>query len=207
MHILALRSYGDYVILLNSIKHADLNQDVKIIASNHLKPLHEALNADFSTNFEFIFKDFGIKNGLMAFFTNKYFFSFNTIFEILKLKNCIKNLKTNDDKLFLEHQTRKFLLNLFLTKKLHHLYKNGNVYDAFGLFFNFESIDKTFQLSEVHSKNKVLIFPDSRKKHKVINEETLKQLSTDLTNLNIDFKIAQFGQINNENSQLKNQII
>lgn len=95
----------------------------------------------------------------------------------------------------------------FLTKKLHHLYKNGNVYDAFGLFFNFESIDKTFQLSEVHSKNKVLIFPDSRKKHKVINEETLKQLSTDLTNLNIDFKIAQFGQINNEYSQLKNQIV
>jgi hypothetical protein len=72
MHILALRSYGDYVILLNSIKHADLKQDVKIITSNHLKPLHEALNANFSTNFEFIFKDFGIKNGLMAFFTNKY---------------------------------------------------------------------------------------------------------------------------------------
>jgi ADP-heptose:LPS heptosyltransferase len=207
MHILALRSYGDYVILLNSIKHADLNQDVKIIASNHLKPLHEALSADFSTNFEFIFKDFGIKNGLMAFFTNKFFFSFNTIFEILKLKNYIKNLKTNDDKLFLEHQSRKFLLNLFLTKKLHHLYKIGNVYDSFGRFFGFETIDKTFQLSEVRSKNKVLIFPDSRKKHKVINEETLNQLSTLLTNLSLDFKIAQFGQINNENSQLKNQIV
>ena len=93
MHILALRSYGDYVILLNSIKNADIKQDVQIIASNHLKPIHEALNVNFSTNFNFIFKDLGIKNGLLGFFTNKHFFSFNTIYEILKLSKSLKSLK------------------------------------------------------------------------------------------------------------------
>jgi ADP-heptose:LPS heptosyltransferase len=81
------------------------------------------------------------------------------------------------------------------------------VYDALGRFFGFESIDKTFQLSEVHLKSKVLIFPDSRKKHKVIKEETMRQLSINLTNLNVEFKIAKFGQINNEYSFLKNQIV
>ena len=207
MHILALRSYGDYVILLNSIKHAGIKENVRIVVSSHLKPLHEALNPSFSKNFEFIFKDFGIKKGLMGFFTNRHVFSLNSFFEILKLSNYIKSLKINDEKVFLEHKARKTLLNLFLGKKLHHLYENGNVYDALGRFFGHESNDKTFQLSEVHSKSKVLIFPDSRKKHKVINEATMEQLSADLTRLKVDFKIANFGKTKNENNQHSNQIV
>ena len=207
MHILALRSYGDYVILLNSIKHADVKENVKIVVSSHLKPLHEALSPNFSKNFEFIFKDFGIKKGLMGFFTNRHFFSLNSFFEILKLSNYIQSLKINEEKIYLEHSARKNLLNLFLGNKLHHLYKNGNVYDALGHFFGHESNDKTFQLSEVYSKSKVLIFPDSRKKHKVINEATMEQLSVDLTRLKVDFKIANFGKTKNENNHLSNQIV
>ena len=207
MHILALRSYGDYVILLNSIKHADVKVNVKIVVSSHLKPLHEALVANIPSNFEFVFKDFGIKKGLMGFFTNRHFFSLNSIFEIFKLSNYIKSLKLNEEKVYLEHSARKFLLNLFLGKKLYHLYKNGNVYDVIGHFFGLESNDKTFQLSEVHPKSKVLIFPDSRKKHKVINEATMEQLSLQLTSLKVDFKIAKFGALKNENSPLANQIV
>ena len=207
MHILALRSYGDYVILLNSIKHADVKENVKIVVSSHLKPLHEALSPNFSKNFEFIFKDFGIKKGLMGFFTNRHFFSLNSFFEILKLSNYIQSLKINEEKIYLEHSARKNLLNLFLGNKLYHLYKNGNVYDALGHFFGYESNDKTFQLSEVYSKSKVLIFPDSRKKHKVINEATMEQLSVDLTRLKVDFKIANFGKTKNENNHLSNQIV
>ena len=207
MHILALRSYGDYVILLNSIKHADVKESVKIVVSSHLKPLHEALSPSFSKNIEFIFKDFGVKNGLMGFFTNRHFFSLNSIFEILKLSNYIKSLKINEEKIYLEHSARKILLNLFLGKKIDHLYKNGNVYDALGRFFSLNSNDITFQLSEVPSKSKVLIFPDSRKKHKVINTETMKQLCSNLTHLNVDFKIAKFGSLKNENSHLENQIV
>jgi ADP-heptose:LPS heptosyltransferase len=81
------------------------------------------------------------------------------------------------------------------------------VYDALGHFFGYESNDKTFQLSEVYSKGKVLIFPDSRKKHKVINEATMEQLSADLTRLKVDFKIANFGKTKNENNHLSNQIV
>ena len=207
MHILALRSYGDYVILLNSIKHADVKVNVKIVVSSHLKPLHESLSVHVPSNFEFIFKDFGIKNGLMSFFTNRHFFSLSSIFEIFKLSNYIKSLKINEEKVYLEHSARKFLLYLFLGKKLHHLYNNGNVYDEIGRFFGLESNDKTFQLSEVHSKSKVLIFPDSRKKHKVINEATMEQLSLELTLLKVDFKIAKFGALKNEKSPLTNQIV
>ena len=207
MHILALRSYGDYVILLNSIKHADVKVNVKIVVSSHLKPLHEALSVHVPSNFEFIFKDFGIKNGLMGFFTNRHFFSLNSIFEIFKLSIYIKSLKINEEKVYLEHSARIFLLNLFLGEKLHHLYNNGNVYDEIGRFFGLESNDKTFQLSELHSKSKVLIFPDSRKKHKVINEATMEQLSLQLTSLKVDFKIAKFGALKNENSPLTNQIV
>jgi len=207
MYILALRSYGDYVILLNSIKHAGIKENIKIVVSSHLRPLHEALCDNAPSNFEFIFKDFGINKGLMGFFTNRHFFSLNSFFEIVKISNYFKTLKIKEDKIYLEHSARKILLNLFLGKKLQHIYKDGNVYDAFGRFFHFQSNDKTFQLHKFHSTNKVLIFPDSRKKHKVINEVTMKQLSSNLTLLNVDFKIAKFGSLKNENSQLDNQIV
>jgi ADP-heptose:LPS heptosyltransferase len=207
MFIFALRSYGDYVIMLNSIKNSSIKENITIIVSKHLEPLHQALNTNFSNNFIFIFKDFGINKGLLSFFTNRHFFSFNSIHEILKLSKSLKSLKINKEKLFLEHHKRKFLLSVFLSRKLYFLYKSGNVYDAFGSFFGFESINKTFQLSEVHPKRKVLIFPDSRKKHKVINVETMSQLSSSLTNLNVEFKIAKFGQKNNEYSALNNQLV
>ena len=55
MYILALRSYGDYVIMLNSIKHAGIKKNITIIVSKHLQPLHESLNSQYSNNFKFIF--------------------------------------------------------------------------------------------------------------------------------------------------------
>ena len=40
----------------------------------------------------------------------------------------------------------------------------------------------------------------------MINEATMEQLSSDLTRLKVDFKIAKFGALKNENSQSTSQI-
>ena len=41
--IVALRSYGDYVVLLSSIITSSSLHNYKIYASEHLKKLHEAI--------------------------------------------------------------------------------------------------------------------------------------------------------------------
>jgi len=195
MYILALRSYGDYVIMLNSIKDAGIKKNITIIVSKHLQPLHESLNSQYSNNFKFIFKDFGIKKGLLSFFTNRYFFSFNTIQELFNISKIVHQVEIRNEIIYLEHKARKFLLNIFFRRRLEHIYTNANIYDAFGRFFEINSTELTFNLPIVHTICKVLIFPDSRKKHKIIDNNTVKQLTSELIEQNIDFKIAHFDHI------------
>lgn len=77
MNLLVLRSYGDYIILLNSISKSDLTNPITITVSSHLKPLHDSLHLKLPANFTFTFVDFKIKNGLLSVFTNKYALSIN----------------------------------------------------------------------------------------------------------------------------------
>ena len=101
MYILALRSYGDYVIMLHSIKHAGIKKNIIIIVSKHLQPLHESLNSQYSNNFKFIFKDFGIKKGLLSFFTNRHFFSLNTILELFSISKMIRQIEIKNEIIYL----------------------------------------------------------------------------------------------------------
>jgi ADP-heptose:LPS heptosyltransferase len=207
MYILALRSYGDYVIMLNSIKHADIKKNIKLIVSNHLQPLHQSLNIHYSNNFEFIFKDFGIKKGLLSFFTNRHFFSFNTIQELFNISKIVHQVEIRNEIIYLEHMARKILLNIFFRRRLEHIYTNGNVYEAFAHFFDIDSANLTFNLPEANAIRKVLIFPDSRKQDKVIDDKTIKQLTLWLIEQNIDFKIANFGHFKTKDIELNKQII
>jgi ADP-heptose:LPS heptosyltransferase len=199
MYILALRSYGDYVILLNSIKHAGINKKMRLLVSDHLRPLHESLNSQYPNNFEFNFIDFGIKRGLLSFFTNRYFFSFNSIQEVVKIFKNIEKLKIKDQIIYLEHKARKNILSFFLRSKINHIYSKGNIYEAFAQFFDIDAATITFTLPEIISIRKVLIFPDSRKRDKIIDHKTMHLLTSELINQNIDFKIANFNHsISNE---------
>ena len=195
MYILALRSYGDYVIMLHSIKHAGIKKNITIIVSKHLQPLHESLNSQYSNNFKFIFKDFGIKKGLLSFFTNRHLFSLNTIRELFSISKMIRQMEIKNEKIYLEHKGRKTFPSILLGNQLEHIYNDGNIYDAFGRFFEINSEELTFNLPFVHTICKVLIFPDSRKKHKIIDNNTVKQLTSELIKQKIDFKIAHFDHM------------
>ena len=48
MNIVVLRSYGDYVILLNSLKNTTIKHSIHLIVSSHLKLLHDALKLNLS---------------------------------------------------------------------------------------------------------------------------------------------------------------
>jgi ADP-heptose:LPS heptosyltransferase len=207
MYILALRSYGDYVIMLNSIKHAGIKKNITIIVSKHLQPLHESLSTRFSNNFEFIFKDFEIKKGLLSFFTNRHFFTLNTIRELFSISKMMRQLGIKEETIFLEHKARKNFLCIFFRNQLQHIYTNGNVYDTFGRFFEIDSAQHTFNLPEVNTIRKVLIFPDSRKERKIIDNNTVNRLSSGLIDQTIEFKIAHFDDIKSKDIYSNRQII
>lgn len=191
--LLALRSFGDFVVLMHAIKQSRSNQKINIIASDHLKPLWEALNvsnAKPNLNIQIEFIDFGVKKGLFSFFTNKFFFSKNNIAELLALRRFIKakNFSSNDG-LYLERKNRKYLLQLILGKKLFSVHHKGNVYESALGFFQSEGSINT----DYFKIDKIVVFPDSRKKEKIIPKNVLVQLASSCMHHEIEFTTAFFG--------------
>lgn len=206
MNILVLRSYGDYTIMLNSIQNSTTQKPIKLIVSKHLQQLHEALNVFIPENYTVEFKDFSIKNGILGIFTNKYFFSRNSIKEILLIK---KYFKKGEIKItYLEHKKRAFLLNIFLKQKVSGIYHKGSVYDSFNNFFLRTNPVIHENNIRIDSNSNVIIFPDSRKSDKQIDKATLNNLYQILLDRNINVFIAKHNLdqkiiSNSQNYQLK----
>ena len=135
--ILALRSYGDFVVLMHAIKQSKSNHNINIVISLHLKPLFDALNwTNMNECIHIEFIDFGIKRGLLSFFTNKYLFTKSSFEELITIKQFLKkrNIELNEQ-LYLERENRISFLQLFLGKKLLSIHQKGNVYDCVQEFF------------------------------------------------------------------------
>lgn len=197
MNLLVLRSYGDYIILLNSISKSDLTNPITITVSSHLKPLHDSLHLKLPANFTFTFVDFKIKNGLLSVFTNKYALSINTFIELNILRKYLKN--KSHEELYLEHDKRISLIRCIISKNFKYIYKNSSVYECFDYFFK-SKIDHHVNTNQNKQISNVIIFPDSRKKEKEINQFALSKLKKMLNESKIDFKIASFGS--NKNSTI-----
>ncbi len=192
MNILALRSFGDYVILLNSISKSKSTEPVSIIASLHLKELHESLAIKCPSNFIFIFEDFKIQNGILNLLTNKHFISLHTFIEINAIKKHLQKESLNN--LFVEHSFKSKLLSVLTGFKFNSIYKQGSVYESLDLFFQ-SSVNES--VSKSNNFKNILIFPDSRKKEKEIDFLTLSNIQSILINKNKIFKIAKFSSLKN----------
>lgn len=197
--IVALRSYGDYVVLLSSIITSSSLHNYKIYASEHLKNLHEAIFQNNKIELDIEFIDFGIKVGIFPLFTNKHFFSKSSFKALGQLKLFLNNKFINEI-IFLEQKKRSLLVNLFTGIK-HNYIHNGslNIYTSYLNFFNGKlKKDPQFAKNHINSK-KILIFPDSRKKEKELPKELVTKIKNSINNKNIE--IAKFGK----NSILKNK--
>lgn len=190
--LIALRSFGDFVVLMHAIKQSQSNRKINIIVSNHLKPLWEALDhSNINANIEFEFVDFGIRKGLLSFFTNKYLFSKNSLLELLALRTFLKkgNYATNNE-VYIERENRKKILQLFLGMKLQAVHKAGNVYNSAHQFFN---SNDSIVINNSFTTDKILVFPDSRKKKKIIPESVLSKLNTFCNSNQSELTTAFFG--------------
>ncbi len=185
MQILVFRSYGDLIILLQVLNNRTVEHPIQLMVSTHLKPLLESLpNLNLSSNITLRYFDIGIDKGILRLFTNKNFFSLQTIKEIIKLKR-ICNRKSV---FYVEQKVRCWALNfLFYPTSFLPIVKKGNVYKS---YFNFFSMIDLNENPETKGIKKVLLFPDSRKSSKQLPLEVVKDI---INNNQKKIIVAKFG--------------
>jgi len=198
-----LRAYGDATIALHFLANSPKKNNYTVIASNHLKPLINALSnfIDLSSlKIEFI--DFDIKNSQLNLFTNRHIISTNTLQQVVKLKQFVKNNPNNEGVDYVEQEKKSILLNLFTG----HSFKaiiDKQVYAEMEAFFN---TDLKTPLS-IGSLNKVLIIPDARISARRIPENLIEHIKTPLKDTNKSLQVAYFNKPNKNSIQTESQSV
>ena len=83
-----LRAYGDFVIAIRSVLLSPQPSSIQLVASNHLYPLFEAISLTMDTSqIQIDFEDFGIQQGQLNLFTNRYLIQQNTLEQVKKIKS------------------------------------------------------------------------------------------------------------------------
>lgn len=192
--IFLLRAYGDFVIALQAIIRS--NTKIHIVASDHLKPLYNALLATKAIqdlSIEFI--ALGIQHGQLSFFTNKYFFSFSSYQSLQRLKYYIQSNPNKAGVDYIEQDRRVSFLN-FLTG---HIFKpvvqrNINVYQAYATWLSIPTIKEEAtnapKINNVNGLN-VLIIPDARIQKRVLQPTLLNQLKQYIVDKAATYKVAR----------------
>jgi hypothetical protein len=187
-----LRAYGDATIALHFLANSPEKNIYTVITSNHLKPLINALSnfIDLSSlKIEFV--DFGITKSQLNLFTNRHLISINTLHQVIKLKQFVKNNPNNEGVDYVEQEKKSTLLNLFTG----HSFKaivNKQVYAEMGDFFKSTVVIP----KPTSSINKVLIVPDARISARRIPENVIEFIKTQLTGTNKSLQVAYFNKDN-----------
>jgi len=199
--IFLLRAYGDATIALHFLANSPEKNNYEIIVSSHLKPLINALGKYIDlSSLKIAFVDFGITKSQLNLFTNRHLISINTLHQVNKLKQFIKNNPNNGGVDYVEQEKKSTLLNLFTG----HSFKaivNKQVYADMGKFFkSFIFIPKP-----TSSINKVLIVPDARINARRIPENVIEYIKTQLTGTNKSLQVAYFNKDNESKLQTDSQ--
>jgi len=187
-----LRAYGDATIALHFLANSPEKNNYAIIASKHLTPLIKALGRyiDLSSlKIEFI--DFGITKSQLNLFTNRHIISINTLQQVIKLKQFIKNNPNSGGVDYVEQEKKSTLLNLFTGYSFKTIV-NKEVYADMDDFFK-SSISIPKPTSSI---NKVLIVPDARINARRIPEYVVEYIKTQLTGTNKSLQVAYFNKDN-----------
>ena len=196
-----LRAYGDATIALHFLANSPEKNNYTVIASSHLRPLIKALISYIDlSSLKIEFVDFGITKSQLNLFTNRHIISTNTLHQVNKLKQFIKNNPNNGGVDYVEQEKKSTLLNLFTG----HSFKaivNKQVYADMDDFFKSSiSIHKP-----TSSINKVLIVPDARINARRIPENVIEYIKTQLTGTNKSLQVAYYKKDNQPKLQTESQ--
>ena len=153
-----LRAFGDATIALHFLANSPEKNNYTIIASEHLSPLIKALGRYIDlSSLQIQFVDFGITKSQLNLFTNRHLISSNTIRQVTKLKQFVKNNPNTGGIDYLEQNNKSALLNLLLGHPFKSIV-NKQVYAEMGEFFKY-----TPSIPPSNGTiNKILIVPDAR---------------------------------------------
>ena len=196
-----LRAYGDATIALHFLANSPEKNNYEVIASSHLKPLINALGKYIDlSSLKIEFVDFGITKSQLNLFTNRHIISINTLHQVNKLKQFIKNNPNSGGVDYVEQEKKSTLLNLFAG----HSFKaivNKQVYADMDDFFK-SSISSPKPTSSI---NKVLIVPDARISVRRIPENVIEYIKTQLTGTNKSLQVAYYKKDNQPKLQTESQ--
>ena len=114
--IFLLRAYGDATIALHFLANSPEKNNYEIIVSSHLKPLINALGKYIDlSSLKIAFVDFGITKSQLNLFTNRHLISINTLHQLNKLKQFIKNNPNNEGVDYVEQEKKSTTLFPYTT--------------------------------------------------------------------------------------------
>jgi hypothetical protein len=196
-----LRAFGDATIALHFLANSPEKNNYEVIASSHLKPLINALRSYIDlSSLKIEFVDFSITKSQLNLFTNRHLISINTLHQLNKLKQFIKNNPNNEGVDYVEQEKKSTLLNLFTG----HSFKaivNKQVYADMGKFFKSSILIP----KPTSSINKVLIVPHARISARHIPENIIEYIKTQLTGTNKSLQAAYFNKDNEHKLQTESQ--
>ena len=186
-----LRAYGDATIALHFLANSPEKNNYTIIASEHLKPLIKSLGRYIDlSSLQIQFVNFGITKSQLNLFTNRHLISSNTIRQVTKLKQFVKNNPNTGGIDYLEQNNKSALLNLLLG----HPFKaivNKQVYAEMGEFYK-----ATPSISPSNNIiNKILIVPDARITDRRIPENLIHYIKTKIGSDKL-LQVAYFDKAN-----------
>ena len=196
-----LRAYGDATIALHFLANSPEKNIYEVIASSHLKPLINALGKYIDlSSLKIEFVDFGITKSQLNLFTNRHLISTNTLHQVNKLKQFIKNNPNNGGVDYVEQEKKSTLLNLFTGHSFKTIVDKEVYADMDDFFKSSISIPKP-----TSSINKVLIVPDARINARHIPENIIEYIKTQLTGTNKSLQVAYYKKDNQPKLQTESQ--
>ncbi len=204
-----LRAYGDFVIAIRSALLSANPMSIKLIASNHLYPLYEAISSVIDTSqLDISFEDFGIHLGQLNLFTNRHLLDKNTLEQARKIKKyLIENPSIDTGVALLEQRRKKGILQLVTGKKFECIVNKAFIYQEYANFFEHESNSKC--INTTIEKKHFLLLPDARISKRNIPQEIIQTINKEVNQRGASMQVAHFkrvSQVNKKGRPIKAQM-
>lgn len=194
-----LRAYGDFVIAIRSVLLSPQPSSIQLVASNHLYPLFEAISLTMDTSqIQIDFEDFGIQQGQLNLFTNRYLIQQNTLEQVKKIKSYLA--ENENEALFedvLEQQRKKNLFQFMVGKKFNAIVKKDQVYQEYANYFGYDTNPKL--LNDGTEKKNFLLLPDARISKRNIPQEIIQSIIKEVNQRGANIQVAYFKRVSQVN--------
>jgi ADP-heptose:LPS heptosyltransferase len=194
-----LRAYGDFAIAVRSALLSADPTSVKLIASNHLYPLFEAMSSVIDTSqLDIRFEDFGINLGQLNLFTNRNLVNQSTLEQARKIKKyLLENPIPNTGVEILEQRRKKSVLQLITGKKFECIVNKDFVYQEYAQFFGHDTNSKF--INDNMEKKNFLLLPDARISKRNIPQEIIQSIIKEVNQRGANMQVAYFKRVSQVN--------